>query len=54
VRSGELFAALSLATDMGTGQPAEHGLRTCLLAVELATLAGPPAVQSPGSRIAEM
>lgn len=40
VRSGELFAALSLATDLGTGQPSEHGLRTCLLAVELATLAG--------------
>jgi hypothetical protein len=40
VRSGELFAALSLATDLGTGQPAEHGLRTCLLAMELAELAG--------------
>ena len=40
VRSGELFAALSLATDMGTAQPPEHGLRTCLLAMELATLAG--------------
>ncbi len=40
VRSGELFAALSLATDLGTGQQPEHGLRTCLLAVELAELAG--------------
>ena len=40
VRSGELFAALSLATDLGTGQQAEHGLRTCLLAMELAELAG--------------
>ena len=40
MRSGELFAALSLATDLGTGQPAEHGLRTCLLALELAELAG--------------
>jgi HD-GYP domain-containing protein (c-di-GMP phosphodiesterase class II) len=40
VRSGELFAALSLATDLGTGQPAEHGLRTCLLAVELAERMG--------------
>jgi HD-GYP domain-containing protein (c-di-GMP phosphodiesterase class II) len=40
VRSGELFAMLSLATDLGTGQPAEHGLRTCLLAVELAELLG--------------
>jgi HD-GYP domain-containing protein (c-di-GMP phosphodiesterase class II) len=40
VRSGELFAALSLATDMGTGQRAEHGLRTCLLSVAIAELAG--------------
>lgn len=28
----ELMAALSLATDAGTGQPFEHALRTCLLA----------------------
>ncbi|MGZ6690404.1 MAG: hypothetical protein ACXVHQ_23340 [Solirubrobacteraceae bacterium] len=40
VRSGELFAGLSLATDLGTGQPVEHGLRTCLLAVELAERVG--------------
>jgi hypothetical protein len=40
VRSGELFAALSLATDLGTGQATEHGLRTCLLALELAHQAG--------------
>ena len=40
VRSGELFAALSLATDLGTGQASEHGLRTCLLALELAQRAG--------------
>jgi len=45
VRSGELFAALSLATDLGTGQAAEHGLRTCLLALELAELAGLDAQQ---------
>lgn len=45
VRSGELFAALSLATDLGTGQAAEHGLRTCLLALELADLAGLDAQQ---------
>src|ERR1700757_3605552 len=45
VRSGEFFAALSLATDMGTGQIAEHGLRTCLLALELAELAGLDAQQ---------
>jgi len=40
VRSGEVFAALSLATDLGTGQAFEHGLRTCLLALEIAELAG--------------
>src|SRR5205814_6860168 len=32
VRLIELMAALSLATDLGTGQPMEHGLRTCVLA----------------------
>jgi HD-GYP domain-containing protein (c-di-GMP phosphodiesterase class II) len=36
VRSGELFAALSLALDLGTGEPLEHALRTCLIALELA------------------
>ncbi len=40
VRSGEVFAALSLATDHGTGQAIEHGLRSCLLAVGLAEAAG--------------
>lgn len=40
VRSGEVFAALSLATDHGTGQVLEHGLRTCLIACELAEAAG--------------
>ncbi len=40
VRSGELFAALSLATDLGTGQAVDHGLRTCLLAIALAERAG--------------
>src|SRR5690606_11589608 len=32
IRLAELVAALSLATDLGTGQPLEHALRTCLLA----------------------
>ncbi len=32
----ELCAATSLFTDLGTGQPSEHGLRTCLLAMRLA------------------
>jgi HD-GYP domain-containing protein (c-di-GMP phosphodiesterase class II) len=40
VHRGELFAALSLALDLGTGQPLEHALRSCLLAVELADRAG--------------
>lgn len=36
LRLAELVAALSLATDLGTGQPMEHALRTCLLATALA------------------
>ncbi len=36
LRLTELLASLSLATDLGTGQPLGHGLRTCLLAVRLA------------------
>jgi HD-GYP domain-containing protein (c-di-GMP phosphodiesterase class II) len=36
LRLVELMAALSLATDAGTGQPFEHALRTCLLAVRTA------------------
>lgn len=32
LRLVELTAAMSLATDVGTGQPFEHALRTCLLA----------------------
>jgi hypothetical protein len=36
LRLVELTAALSLATDSGTGQPFEHALRTCLLAVRTA------------------
>lgn len=35
LRLAELVAALSLATDLGMGQPLEHGLRTCLIALEL-------------------
>jgi HD-GYP domain-containing protein (c-di-GMP phosphodiesterase class II) len=40
VRSAELVAALSLATDLGTGQPREHALRVCVIATRLADLAG--------------
>jgi HD-GYP domain-containing protein (c-di-GMP phosphodiesterase class II) len=40
LRLAEIVAALSLATDLGTGQPLEHALRTCLLALELARRSG--------------
>jgi HD-GYP domain-containing protein (c-di-GMP phosphodiesterase class II) len=36
LRLAELLGSLSLATDLGTGQPLGHGLRTCLVAVALA------------------
>jgi HD-GYP domain-containing protein (c-di-GMP phosphodiesterase class II)/DNA-binding CsgD family transcriptional regulator len=36
MRLAELTLALSLATDLGTGQPMEHGLRTCLLSLAVA------------------
>jgi len=35
-RVADLTIALSLATDLGTGQPLEHGLRTCWLALATA------------------
>lgn len=40
LRLADLVAALSLATDLGTGQPLEHALRTCLLSLELAWRSG--------------
>jgi HD-GYP domain-containing protein (c-di-GMP phosphodiesterase class II) len=36
LRLTELVAAISLATDLGTGQPMEHALRTCLLSAAVA------------------
>jgi HD-GYP domain-containing protein (c-di-GMP phosphodiesterase class II) len=39
-RLAELVAGLSLATDLGMGQPIEQGLRTCLVSLTLAELAG--------------
>lgn len=36
----ELTIALSLATDLGTGQPMEHGLRTCWLSLAVADALG--------------
>lgn len=35
LRLAELMGALSLATDLGMGQPLEHALRTCLVALAL-------------------
>ncbi len=40
VRLAELCAATSLFTDLGMGQPAEHGLRTCLVSMRLADALG--------------
>ena len=39
-RLAELAIALSLATDLGTGQPLEHGLRTCWLSLKAAEALG--------------
>jgi HD-GYP domain-containing protein (c-di-GMP phosphodiesterase class II) len=36
----ELVSALSLASDLGIGQPMEHALRTCLLAVQFGRALG--------------
>lgn len=40
VRLAELCAAISLFTDLGTGQPAEHALQTTLTAMRLADMVG--------------
>ena len=40
IRVAEVVGALSLATDLGTGQPLEHALRSAVLAVRLGELAG--------------
>src|SRR5512141_2302059 len=40
VRLAELMAALSLATDLGMGQPMEFALSSCILAVRLAEKVG--------------
>jgi len=40
IRVAELMASLSLATDLGLGQPLEHALRICLSALELASRLG--------------
>ncbi len=40
VRLAELVAALSLGVDLGFGQPMEHVLRQCMIALRLAERAG--------------
>lgn len=40
MRLAELVAALSLATDLGSGQPVERSLRRCLVAVRLGRAVG--------------
>ena len=40
IRAAEVVGVLSLATDLGTGQPLEHALRSAVLAVRLGELAG--------------
>src|SRR5215831_19661634 len=39
VRAAEVIGAMSIATDLGTGQPLEHALRTAILAVRVGDLA---------------
>ncbi len=39
VRASEVIGAMSIATDLGTGQPLEHALRTAILTVRLGELA---------------
>jgi hypothetical protein len=40
LRLAELVACLSLAVDLGLGQPMEHLLRSCLVSLRLAGRAG--------------
>ena len=40
MRLAELVAALSLATDLGLGQPQEHIIRQTLIALRMAELEG--------------
>ncbi|WP_039800888.1 HD domain-containing phosphohydrolase [Nocardia araoensis] len=42
IRAAELYAALSLTTDLATGMPFEKGLATCLVATDLAERIGLP------------
>jgi hypothetical protein len=44
LRLAELMAALSLATDLGMGQPQEQAIRTCLIAIAIGDRLGLSAV----------
>src|SRR3712207_5716073 len=39
-RLADVVAGLSLATDLGTAMPAEHGIRTCIVAMGLGEVVG--------------
>src|SRR3954451_6972596 len=49
VRLAELLAVLSLGADLGMGQPMEHAMRQCRIALRLRGRAG-PGPQPPGKR----
>jgi HD-GYP domain-containing protein (c-di-GMP phosphodiesterase class II) len=46
-RLAEVVAAISLATDLGMGQPLQHALRTSVIATRLAAAADLPAQEQP-------
>jgi hypothetical protein len=50
VRPAELVAALSLGVDLGFGQPMEHVLRQCLIALRLADILTPLRVRRGSAR----
>jgi hypothetical protein len=43
IRTADVLGALSLAGDLAVGLPAEHGLRSCLIAMQLAEHLAMPA-----------
>jgi HD-GYP domain-containing protein (c-di-GMP phosphodiesterase class II) len=43
IRRGEIIAALSLATDLAMGQPAEFALKSCVLGMRIGRVLGLPA-----------
>jgi len=48
IRLAELVALLSLGTDLGLGQPMEHMIRACLIALRLAERLGAALKRGPG------